>query len=112
MAPRVDRPMPGYFKRRLIRGGVWVPVLVFRPCPIDLEPETWGWIDRWPTLLAYTDGRQIVDAYNVWTSLRPITQHEYEYLLSVNQWAREHAPEEPQAQPHKAVDLDTLPAIF
>lgn len=112
MAPRVDQPQPGYYRRRQTKGGVWVGVLVYRPCPIDLEPATWGWIDRYPTLLAYTDGRHSVEAYTVWTSLRPVTKNEYEYLVSTNEWAREHAPHLPQANPHKAVDLDTMQPLF
>ena len=112
MARRVDQPQPGYYRRRMVKDGVWVPVLIFRPCPIEMEPETWGWIDRWPTLLAYVDGGQIVDADIVWTHLRLTTKNEYEYLLKLNKHARDHEPALPQATPYKAVNLNAMKPLF
>ena len=114
MTLHISNPEPGYYQVRHVKGGVWVPVLVYRPCPFD----PWGWwVDRFYPLRIRLDGRVAEDfGHDVlmqrWPFLRPISEKEYLYLATLHQWAREHAPWEPEAHPNKAVNLDKMEPIF
>ncbi len=111
----IGRPIPGFYRLKKVRGGVWVPCLVYRPCPMN--PETGEWIDRWYPLRIRLDGRVAEDyGHDVlmqrWPYLRPISEKEYTYLVHLHEWARKHAPHLPEANPREAVDLGSMEPIF
>ena len=114
MTLHISTPEPGHYQIKRVKGGVWVPVLVYRPCPFD----PWGWwVDRYYPLRIRLDGRVAEDfGHEVlmqrWAYLRPIDEEEYEYLVELHGWARAHAPYLPEANPNEAVDLGKMEPIF
>ena len=117
---RIDRPRIGFYKRRLVKGGVFVPVVIYRPCPIEMqghwsdrEPPTFQHIDRWPHLAALENGEP-VDVTRVWPSCsgRPISLDEYEFMLADRDWCAAYAPDDPKARPYRPVDPLTLTPVF
>ena len=50
--------------------------------------------------------------YWPWCAKWPITEAEYNYMLAKAGWAKQFAPERPQANPHKAVDFNAIKPIF
>lgn len=111
MARIINKPEPGFFKMRLIKGGPWVPALIYRPCPLELCPETFQWIDRVYRLEAEIDGMP-VDVNRIWTSGRQITAAEYLYMKAHRAWVRQHAQHLPEARPEEAIDINKLAPIF
>jgi hypothetical protein len=69
---RIDRPEPGYYRRR--ENKRWVPALVYVDEPRD--PETLMAMDRAPRLICVVNGGER-DLEREWPSLFPITEKEY-----------------------------------
>ncbi len=97
-------PRPGHYKMRLTKGGPWVPVRIVR----FLRAKR-----RQVGHLAYV-GDQARDAQSVWpyAMKNPIPESEWKYLLDLGRWSAAHAPESPEANPRKAVDLNQMPTLF
>ena len=111
MTRAIGTPEPGFFRMKLTRGGIFVAAIIWRPCPIEPNPETFQWIDRWPHLEAEIDGKP-AEVNRVWTSGRRILIAEYLYLKADRAWAREWAPNLPEANPRQPVDFNTLQPPF
>ena len=105
-------PQPGFYKRRFVRGGPWVPVRIW-----------WHEAarDESGDLLEDEDFRcevsgEPANAYDQWVKLMPvpaeIDETEYNYLLRLGGWAREHAPADPYADPKRSIDLNQAPTLF
>jgi hypothetical protein len=99
-----NRPQPGHFLVRLVKGGPLVPALIYLPCPwVQPEPENpygpdpWEWCrhyERQGPPRAVIAGDQPVDPEFVWTYGREITAEEYRYRVELLAWARRtRAPE-------------------
>lgn len=73
----LNRPVPGFYKRRLCSKGPWVPALIYESPARD--PETGQAMDRAPALLCIVDGREACP-YEQWTNLHPVQREEYERL--------------------------------
>jgi hypothetical protein len=108
MTRAIDRPEPGFFKMRLTRGGPWVPAILYRPCPIEFNPETFQGVDRVYHLEAEIDGRP-VGLDRIWGYGRRIPMAEYLFLKANSAWVRQYAPHLPEANPRQPIDFDTLP---
>lgn len=110
-ARRIDRPEPGFFRMRLVRGGPWVPAVTFLPCPID--PHTGEQLDRARKLMGSVNGEDpsYAVADRVWISGRPISEREFLFLLADGQWCRDHAPDLPEANPTKSINLREIAPI-
>lgn len=110
-APRIDRPQPGFYKTRLVRGGPWVAGRIYEIPPLD--PDTGELLDR-PVMLAGEIGGAEVQIDEAWLKLmgNPIGEAEYRYLSSVAQWAGAYDPNSPEANPRSAVDLRQMAAIL
>ncbi len=108
MTRAIGTPEPGFFRMKLTRGGIWVAAVIYRPCRIEFEPETFQAVDRHYHLEAEIDG-QPADVDRVWTSGRRVDMAEYLFLKDDRAWARQHAPHLPEANPRKPVDFNTLP---
>lgn len=102
-------PQPGFFKTRLVKGGPWVPALIYRPCPID--PSTGVHVDRHYHLEARI-GERPASVDHVWMTCRPIPRRDWLYMSDLSAWAGLYEPEAPEANPFDSVDLDTLPPSF
>ncbi len=112
MTRAIARPEPGFFRMRLVKGGPWVGAIIFRPCPIEMHPETFQAVDRHYHLQAEIDGRP-VDLSQIWDYGRRIDQAEYEYLCADRDWCRRHAPERLEADTQRDYfRADLLPPIF
>ena len=107
MTRRIERPEPGFFRLKLTRGGPWVAAIIFQPCPIEFEPETFQAVDRVYHLQAEIDGRP-VDLSRIWGYGRRVSMAEYLYLKATSAWARQYAPKAPEANPRQAIDFDSL----
>lgn len=100
--PRIeDEPHPGYFKRRMVRGGPFVGVAIWLDQEID--PET-GDLTAPEELRAIANG-QPVDPVRVWNYARPISLDEYDALTG----ARDRIEE--MAATHAAVNLGAMAPI-
>lgn len=107
-APRdLSKPEIGFYKLRLVKGGPYVPAVIYRPCSIEFEPETFQWIDRFHRLRAAVSEEPASPAF-VWTRGVSIDWEEYQHLLNVKKWAEE-AYWPPEARPLEAVDIEKLP---
>ncbi len=73
----VDKPVPGHYAARLVSGGPVVPVLMFRPCPMD--PWFGFAIERPRPLFALVLGRWY-DPRKIWTRCHPCSRQEFEVL--------------------------------
>lgn len=112
MTRQISTPEPGFFEVRLRkRPAVWVSAIIYRPCPIEWEPETLQAIDRWSHLEAEINSEP-VDPERVLRSGHRVSMARYLYLRDDREWARQHAPQSPEANPHQAVDVGELDPIF
>lgn len=96
-----DEPMPGYFKRRMVRGGPFVPVAIWLEQEID--PDT-GELTAPEELRAIVNG-QPIDPVRAWFYARPISLAEYDAMTGL----RDEIPE--MAATHAAVNLAEMAAI-
>ena len=102
--PRIDRPEPGFFQTRLVKGGPLVPARIWVD---DTVP------DRPAVLLAEVNGRPS-DAWRIWPSVagNNITEAEFHHLSRVVQWAETSVPHAPEANPREPINLATQPAFM
>ena len=105
-----DEPCCGWFKRRLVKGGVHVAARIWLDSCVDDET---GDLVADETLQCEVDGRY-ADAYAEWPWLcgHPISKAEYDYLVALSQHARTHEPDHPAADPRQPVDWLTAPIPF
>lgn len=76
--PRHDGiPHCGWFKRRLVKSGPWVPVRIFVDRDIDLAS---GELTRDEILRIEVEGVEAGDPAEHWTYLTPITREEFNHL--------------------------------
>lgn len=108
--PITTEPHPGFFQRRLVRGGVMVPVAIWIEQEID--PLT-GELTSDEEMLCLVNG-EFADAEDVWTYCagNPIPESEYRFLVANIDWAKGYAPASPFAQPTRKIDFNALPAAF
>lgn len=100
--PRIeDEPQCGFYKRRMVRGGPFVPVEIWLEQQID--PET-GELVADERLRALVNGENR-DPVNVWPYCRAISVEEYDGLTGA------HASIPDMAATHVAVDLGQMAAL-
>ena len=108
--PLTLEPQAGYYKCRLVRGGPWLPAVIWwhtaeRGAAGELLGDE-GWrceIDG--------DAR---DPYKAWMSVagRNIAKVEFLRLTKLRAWADKHARNDPYGKPGQAVDLNDAEPIF
>jgi len=93
----VSEPEAGFFRYRLVSGGVIGGVRIWYGPPLD--PVTGEEMDRSWRWQAEFDGEP-VDLDRVWPDCvgRPISEDEYRALVARREWAREHAPHSAYAE--------------
>ena len=112
----IDQPVAGYYKLRLARGAVFVPIhLWFGPTPDPDFPE--NDMDRSPRWHAVRRGVEVENAtavMDIWhvCAARPIDVREYGYMLAVCRHADRHNKNSPHAKPRKAIELAKTPTLF
>lgn len=110
-----EKPMPGLYAWRFVKGAVEVGAEIrYAPTPDPDFPDNPQ--DRSPLWWANVNGQedpepQPTPSETVWSIYvfgRRIDRAEYQFLLADREWAREHAPHRPEANPTKPVDLRTM----
>jgi hypothetical protein len=109
------KPVPGFYRLRLVKGGMPAPVrveLVGEFCPETGEPmediETVVTVDGVKQPFERID--RLIESINI--GGQPVTEAEYNYRLDVGQWAKAYAPDDPAADPRSAIDLNRMKPIF
>jgi hypothetical protein len=109
--PRVDIPIAGHYRVRLIKGGPWLPLHIWQGFPID--PETGEELERgWIWRAQLIDGE--VPIWNHWPMCAgsQIPEAEYRWMLATCRHAAAYDPMMPEAAPRSKIDLSTLPIPF
>lgn len=111
----ITAPVAGYYRRKLVKGGPWMPVRLWFGAPLD--PETGEELDRSPRWQAMQGNDLIAgdaEIQSVWTSCcrEPIDATEYHYLVADRQWCAENAPASPEANPTRPIDIHAIAPLF
>jgi hypothetical protein len=93
-------PKAGFYKRRLIKNGPWVTVLI-RVEGGEQVAEVDGETHR-------ANGEPF-NAWDMGATSWPIDEPEYRYLVRMREWVNKHAPHMPQARPREPINLSDLP---
>jgi hypothetical protein len=103
-------PQCGFFWRRMVRHGPKVPAAIWLEQEVD--PDTGELIGD--ETLRCSVGEEAADPFKEWTYAagNPITEEEYRFLIADAAWARDYAPESPQAQPRKKIDPLSVEPVF
>lgn len=103
-----DEPVEGYYRMRLRFGGVQVGIRIWYGPPLD--PVTGEEMDRGWRWQATANGHP-ADLERVWPRCAgdPVDQAEHDYLVSLQRWGEQHAPESAIADPTQRVDLNRAP---
>ncbi len=116
-----DRPVAGLYRRKLVRGGPWVPVHIDKHCKCTIgggdDNILHVWTedcDRNPPLTALISGVMIeaADQHFTYCYGHQIDQEEYDQLLGLCDWAEEHAEEDPYANTTKKIDPSKIKSLF
>ncbi|OAN53860.1 hypothetical protein A6A04_13285 [Paramagnetospirillum marisnigri] len=109
--PRIDIPEEGYYFTRHVRGGPRIPARIWRS--IATDPVTGETLDRSPLLQAEIGGSPC-DPNVIWPRVcgQEITKAEFDYLTAEAEWCAEHAPNDPAANPRRAISPLTTPTLF
>lgn len=102
----VSDPQPGFFVVRLVKGGPMVPAVIWRPCPLEIDPFE-GIVqplDRWPHLQARILDRD-VHPETVWHAGRQVPMAEWQFLMASADWQQQHRPDQALARPRQAPEL-------
>ena len=103
-------PKPGFYQRRLVKGGPMVPVRIWLDQAIDDET---GELIGDETLRCEVNGRP-ADPEDVWSYVAdsPISEADFDLMRRRIAWATAHAPDHPIATPNKPVDWTTARVPF
>lgn len=103
-------PHCGWWKRRLVKGGVFVPAKIWMYQ--DICPET-GELLSDEILQCEVNGSWAdpEEAWS-WVCSNPITEQEFRYLTARIEHAIRHEPEDPFAAPNQAIDFNRIPILF
>jgi hypothetical protein len=112
--PRIDQPREGYYRTRLIRGGIFVGVRFYRDAEGYLRVEVDGRSHRIVKQDDAPDQIVLLDPLDIWPWCcgQEITEREFHFLARRREWAHEHAPDHPAANPTQPIDLTKLPPRF
>ena len=103
-------PNCGFFRRRLVKGGPWVPAAIWLDQDIC---DATGQLMRDEQLLCLV-AEKMADPYFHWTYLagNPITEQEYNFMIARQEYAVTYQPDTPHANTSKPIDLLKTPTIF
>lgn len=97
-----DEPQAGWYKRRMVKGGVYVPAKIWLFSETDIG--TGELLDD-EIFQCEIDGQR-ADPQEQWSYLasNPITEAEFNYLTALREHAVRHEPDHPMSDPRQAVD--------
>lgn len=102
-------PQVGFYKRKMVSGGIHVPARIWLEQPTDENGELIA--DEVLRCEVNGDLRNPVEAWP-WLFANPISEQEYCYMMAQAEWAREHAPSDPAANPRQRLSALTSPIRF
>lgn len=116
---QIGQPREGFYRVRLVRGALFVRVLVWHGRPI-VDGQT---VDRAPRWCVAVDGRTDklddeagchvpLDVNDVWPWCEPISRREYCFLKRRERWANKHAPDHPAANPRRRIEVGKLKPLI
>lgn len=102
-----ETPHCGWFQTRVVRGGPPVPARIW--IEQELCPDTGELLSD--EVMRCEIAGQLRDPYESWHYLfrEPIDEAQYRYLMARGEYARNFAPDEPAANPFKALDWLHVP---
>ena len=116
----VDRPVPGWYRLKLVKGGCWVGAEIRFEPPRD--PVTNELLDRSWRWYAVVDGRAdpvrdhgLQPTKRVWWVYnygQPVAREIHDWLVADRAHARAWRPDSPEANPLKRIDLGKEPIVF
>lgn len=103
MSELVGTPRPGFYRRKLVKGGPYVGVVIFYACPWNDECQP---TERSRPLLCMVNGEHAdpVQTWE-WVAGQKISEDEYNYLMADAAHATEFRPTAPRANPRKKIEL-------
>jgi hypothetical protein len=103
-----DEPRAGFFKRKLVKGGVYVPARIWLEQEIGEDGELLG-----AEFKCEVNGEP-ADPFDQWSYLcgEPISEAEFKYLTARGDWAWRYAPNDPAARPRERIDHLSSPVMF
>jgi hypothetical protein len=107
--PIPELPQCGFYQRRLVRGGPFVPARIWREPEID--PVTG--IDSGRDVLRCEVGGKARDPCAEWgrLAMNPVRKSEYDYQRADHEHARKYRPGDPKATPTRAIVITQIPAV-
>lgn len=104
-----DDPKPGFYQRRLVKGGVYVPCRIWLEQDVDEAGEL---LDE-PRLLAEVNGEP-AEPDDIWSYVagNPITEQMFRYLVARREWSERYAPRDFVANPRTPIDHLSTPVLF
>lgn len=107
--PIHDLPQAGWYQRRLVKGGPFVAGEIW----LDQAVDDSGELTEPERLRCLVDGKERDPADQwLWLCNNPISRDEFRFMTRTANWARVHAPSEPEANPKEAIDWNALPVPF
>lgn len=106
--PIPDLPQCGYYQRKLIQSGPYVPACIWRECQLDIETAEPTGRD---VLLCEVNGLR-KDPHSEWMRVvaQPISEKEYRFKVADIAHARRYRPGDPLANPERPIDIKKMPA--
>lgn len=102
-----SEPECGWYKLRLVKHGPWVPARIWVEQDID---EASGELISDEVMRCEVDGQYADPGERwLWLAHNPIPESEFNYLTATRRYATDHAPNEPMADPRKAVNWLEVP---
>lgn len=107
----INDPQEGFYKRRLVRNGVWVPARIWWEYG-EIDQESGHKMED-DVLCCIVNGRRR-DPYKEWTWLAKhrITEADYNFMVDDALDAKAHRPDDPKANPRKPADIGKMRSIF
>jgi hypothetical protein len=112
LAPPVNdsTPMCGWYKRKLVKGGVMVPARIWMHQ--DICPETGELLSDESLQCEVNGGYADPEEAWSWICSSPITEQEFRYLTARIEFAARHEPEDPFAAPNRPINMLETPVLF
>ena len=108
---RIDEPQEGFYRRRLVRGGPWVPACIWWERG-DIDSESGHQMSD-DVFRCVVNGRDCdPDEQWNWIGGNPITEAEYHFMVDDALHAQAHRPDDPKATPGKPIDMGKMKPIF
>jgi len=103
-------PQCGWFKRKLVKGGPFVPARIWLDQDIDAET---GELRADEALQCEVGGRW-ADAEDQWSYLagNPISEAEFKFMTATAEYAAAYEPSNPAADPRRPINNLTTPILF